>query len=158
VVDSAPTPLLVVLAFDFGLRRIGVASGNTLTQSAAPLAVVSHGTGGPDWAHLDRLMRDHGPGQLVVGLPYNVDGTPGELLPATDDFAAHLAARYGKPVARVDERYSSREATAELVARRRAGTRRHRIGKQDIDSLAAALILERWLAGEGSGNRRTEKD
>jgi putative Holliday junction resolvase len=140
-----------VLAFDFGLRRIGVACGNTLTQSAAPLAVVRHGNDGPDWTHIDRLVRDQSPQQLVVGLPYNADGTPGELLPATDDFAARLAARYGLPVARVDERYSSREATAELVTRRREGARRHRIAKQDIDSLAAALILERWLAGEQAG-------
>jgi putative Holliday junction resolvase len=150
VAASAQFPLLV-LAFDFGLRRIGVASGNTLTRSAAPLAVVRHGTDGPDWPHLDRLMKDQSPKQLVVGLPYNTDGTPGELLPATDQFAASLAARYGLPVARVDERYSSREATAELVTQRRQGTRRHRIAKQDIDSLAAALILERWLGGEQAG-------
>ena len=149
----APEPPLIVLAFDYGLRRIGVAAGNTLTRSAAPLAVVRHGPDGPDWPHLERLVREHRPGLLVVGLPYNADGTAGELLPATERFAAALAARTGLPLARVDERYSSREATAELVARRRAGTRRHRIAKQDIDSLAAALILERWLGGESSDRR-----
>jgi putative holliday junction resolvase len=151
VATSAYSPLLI-LAFDFGLRRIGVASGNTLTRSAAPLTVVRHGDAGPDWPHIDRIIRDQSPTQLVVGLPYNADGTPGELLPASDHFAAELAARYGLPVARVDERYSSREATEELVTRRRIGARRHRIAKQDIDSLAAALILERWLAGEQAGS------
>jgi putative holliday junction resolvase len=152
-VASSPHFPLLVLAFDFGLKRIGVASGNTLTRSAAPLAVVQYGPAGPDWAHIDRLIKAQSPQQLVVGLPYNEDGTPGELQPATDQFAGGLHARYGLPVARVDERYSSREATAELVARRREGVRRHRIAKQDIDSLAAALILERWLAGEQAGGQ-----
>lgn len=140
------------MAFDFGLRRIGVACGNTLTASAAPLATVRFGASGPDWPHLDRLVSAQQPSQLVVGLPYNVDGTPGKLQPATDEFAAQLAARYGLPVARVDERYSSQGASEHLQAQRRAGTRRRRVAKADIDSLAAALILERWLAGEQQGN------
>jgi putative Holliday junction resolvase len=117
--------------------------------------VVDHRDAGPDWLALDRLVREHQPGQLVVGLPYNVDGSPGALMAASDEFAAALASRYRLPVARVDERYSSREASGELAARRRAGARRRRVTAGNVDELAAAIILERWLTGESrpeSGN------
>lgn len=147
-VTAAAARATIVLAFDFGLRRIGVAQGNTLTATAAPLTVVEHREAGPDWQALDQLMREHQPSQLVVGLPYNVDGSPGALMAASNDFAAALAARYRLPVARVDERYSSREASGELAARRRAGARRRRVTAGNVDQLAAAIILERWLGGE----------
>lgn len=141
----------VILAFDFGLRRIGVAAGDTITRSAAPIDAVRCGDTGPDWHGIDRLLKSYAPLQLVVGTPYNVDGTPGTLSTAADEFAAGLVARYQLPVARVDERWSSREASAELKARRQSGARRHRVQREDIDSLAAAIILERWLAGESEG-------
>jgi len=85
---------------------------------------------------------------LVVGYPYNADGTAGALAAAADRFAAALASRTGLPVTRVDERWSSREAAAELKQRRAAGTRRRRVRRADIDGVAAAIILERWLRGE----------
>ena len=137
------------LGFDFGLRRIGVATGDTLTQSAAPLATVRHGADGPDWATIDRLLKDYRPAVLVVGFPYNEDGSQGALAQAAGRFASALAERSGIGVARVDERFSSQEAAAELKQRRAAGTRRRRVQRADVDSLAAAIILERWLRGEG---------
>ena len=149
---SAPSlpsrPARIALAFDFGLRRIGVAAGDTITQTAAPLTTVRCGDAGPDWAALTKLVRAHAPHQLVVGSPYNVDGAPGSLAAAADAFAAELASRCALPVARMDERYSSVDAGAELVSRRQSGQRRRRVSKEDIDSLAAAIILERWLANE----------
>jgi len=136
----------VVLAFDFGLRRIGLASGETLTGSAAPLAAIRH-TDAPDWAAIDRRVAELKPAQLVVGSPYNADGTPGSLHAAAERFARELEARYGLPVARVDERWSSLDAAAQLKARRAAGLRRRRVRREDIDSAAAAVILQRWLQG-----------
>jgi putative Holliday junction resolvase len=138
----------VVLAFDFGLRRIGVAAGDTITRSAAPVDAVRCGDGGPDWTAIDQLLRRYAPRLLVVGSPYNADATPGTLSRAADEFASALATRHQLPVARVDESFSSVEASAELKARRQSGARRHRVQRGDIDSLAAAIILERWLAGE----------
>ena len=136
------------LGFDFGLRRIGVAAGDTLTKSAAPLGAVSHGERGPDWPAIDRLLSDYLPAILVVGYPYNENGSPGTLADAAGQFASALAQRSGLTVARVDERYSSQEATSELKQRRAAGTRRRRVQRADVDGLAAAIILERWLRGE----------
>lgn len=103
---------------------------------------------GPDWPAIDRLLSDYKPTVLVVGYPYNADGTAGALAGAAARFAAALAKRSGLAVARVDERWSSQEAAAELKRRRADGTRRRRVQRADIDSLAAAIILERWLRGE----------
>ena len=141
--EAAPQ---VVLAFDFGLKRIGLASGESLTGSSAPLPAVRNG-GAPDWAAIDRQVAALRPGQLVVGSPYNADGTPGTLSDAASRFALALGQRYGLPVARVDERYSSIAAAGRLKARRATGVHRRRLRREDVDSAAAAVILERWFQG-----------
>lgn len=138
-----------VLAFDFGLKRIGIAAGDTLTATAAPRPAAAVTPGGPDWISIEREVRAWHPGLLVVGAPYNVDGSPGALTEAARRFAAELGNRFGLPVTMVDERWSSLEAAATLKARRASGVRRRRVRREDIDSAAAAVILERWLAGEG---------
>ncbi len=89
------------------------------------------------------------PRLLVVGAPYNADGSPGALAPAARRFATELGRRFGLPVNMVDERWSSLEASEALKAQRSSGERRKRVRKEDIDSAAAAVILERWLMGEG---------
>lgn len=139
-----------VLAFDFGLKRIGIASGDTLTRTAAPRPAAAVTSTGPDWASIGREMESLRPRVLVVGAPYNADGSPGALAQAARRFANELERRFGLPVSMVDERWSSLEANAALKARRASGERRRRIRREDIDSTAAAVILERWLAGEGT--------
>jgi putative Holliday junction resolvase len=138
-----------VLAFDFGLKRIGIASGDTLTATAAPRPAVAVHQNGPDWNAIAREVRMLSPRLLVVGAPYNADGSPGTLAPAARRFAAELERRFGLPVNMVDERWSSLEASAALKAQRSSGERKRRVRKEDIDSAAAAVILERWLTGEG---------
>ena len=125
-----------------------MAVGDTLTKAAAPLSTVNHGPHGPDWPAIERLLADYKPANLVVGCPYNENGSPGALADAAGRFADALAQRSGLTVMRVDERYSSQEASAELKQLRAAGTRRRRVQRGDVDSLAAAIILERWLRGE----------
>ncbi len=139
----------VILAFDFGRKRIGLAAGDTLTRSAAPLTAVQVSSSGPDWSAIERNLRSLHPGRLVVGEPYNADGTPSALTIAARDFASDLGKRFGLPVNMVDERWSSLEASELLKARRSSGERRRRIRREDIDSAAAAVILQRWFAGEG---------
>jgi putative Holliday junction resolvase len=138
-----------VLAFDFGFKRIGIAAGDTLTATAAPRPAVAVHQQGPDWDAIAREVRMLSPSLLVVGAPYNADGSPGALAPAARRFAAELERRFGLPVNMVDERWSSLEATAVLKARRSSGERKRRVRKEDIDSAAAAVILGRWLTGEG---------
>jgi len=139
----------VVLAFDFGLRRIGVASGDTVSNAAAPRAAVRVTDRGIDWAAIERLLHEYQPELLVVGSPRHADGSLSNLAARADQFAAALAARAQRPVHRTDEYASSIEAAAELKRQRASRQRRRRVQHADIDSAAAAIILERWLRGEG---------
>jgi len=143
-----------VLAFDFGLKRIGIASGDTLTRQAAPRAAVAMLSGGPDWPSIEREVKALGPAMLVVGAPYNAHGSEGTLLAAARRFAAELERRFALPVQLVDERFSSLEASEALRKRRANGERRRRVTRGDIDSAAAAVILGRWFQGEGEGSEQ----
>src|ERR1700736_6440492 len=104
----------VILAFDFGHRRIGVACGDTISRTAAPLDTVPVGSGGPRWEVIDALLREWQPALIVIGLPYNVDGSDSAMTLDARGFATEVARRYPLQVALVDERYSSREAEARL--------------------------------------------
>ncbi len=90
-------------------------------------------------------MRDWQPALLVVGLPYNADGSESAMSESARGFARQLAGRYGLPVRLTDERYSSLEAETRLKAERESGLRRRRVTKTDIDAAAACVILERWF-------------
>jgi len=146
-----------LLAFDFGKRRIGLASGDTLTRTARAHSTLDCTRGIP-WAALDKVFAELQPSQLIVGLPYNMDGTPTALTPAARSFATELEARYHKPVALVDERLSSREAEAQLREARAAGLKRGRTTHADIDMIAARILLERWFAGEGEASTMRAHD
>lgn len=135
----------IILAFDYGTRRIGVASGDTLTRTARALTTLERKAEIP-WDAIQRLMREYLPGQLLVGVPYNVDGTETTLTPIVQEFARELKARCKLPVDLVDERYSSLEAEQELKSARRSGMKSRRVTHADVDKVAAKLILERWLA------------
>lgn len=141
---ATPSPTLV-LGFDFGARRIGVAAGDTLTRKASPLDVVSLGGGGNDWTAVSDLIERWRPGLLVVGIPYNEDGSESPMTGRTRAFADELGRRTGLEVAVSDERYSSLEAQGRLRDARRSGARTRRVRKEDIDRTAACIILERWL-------------
>ena len=143
--SSGSVSLIVVLAFDYGTRRIGVASGNTMTRMAQALCTLDCKHQQIPWSEIDRLLRDYLPGQLIVGLPYNDDGTPTGMTPAAQAFAAELAERSKLPVAMVDERHSSREAERELAQLRRSGAKTKRVTHADVDMVAAKVVLERWF-------------
>ena len=134
-----------VLAFDFGLKRIGVAVGQEVTASASPLGVILNRDADAVHAHLEELIDEWRPEQLVVGLPLHADGSSSEMTAAVERFVEELG-RYGLPVATVDERYTSIEAERALKDARAAGTRRQ-LSREMIDSAAAVLIAERYLAG-----------
>ncbi|HTX23514.1 MAG TPA: Holliday junction resolvase RuvX [Steroidobacteraceae bacterium] len=141
-------PAHPVLAFDFGTKRIGIAVGDTLTATAAPRPAAAVLASGPDWSAIEREVRAVQPCLLVVGVPYNADGRAGALTSAARAFGAALHERFGLAVEHVDERWSSLEASAALKRGRAAGLRGRRVRREQVDSVAAAVILERWLAGE----------
>jgi putative holliday junction resolvase len=140
--DRPPPEILI--AFDFGLRRIGVAVGQDVTGSAQPLGIVANGPGGPDWKRLERLLAEWRPTRLVVGMPLHADGSRSVLSAAVDEFVRDLG-RFSLPVETIDERYSSLEAEELLIARRKLGMS-GRLRKERVDAAAAALIAQRWLA------------
>jgi putative Holliday junction resolvase len=133
------------MAFDFGLRRIGVARGDTISRSAAPLDTVAVDRNGPRWDAISALIREWQPDMAVVGLPYNTDDSENSMTRAARDFAAELGRRYALEVHLIDERYSSLEAGARLQSARAAGLRKRRVAKPDIDAAAACVILDRWF-------------
>ena len=144
--------IALVLAFDFGTRRIGVASGDTLTCAARPLTTL-HYAGATPWAAVDRVLTDYSAQQLVVGVPYNMDGSETALTLPSLEFAAALAARTALPVALVDETLSSREAETELKTARAQGLKKRRVTHGDVDRIAAKVILQRWFDQGMPANR-----
>jgi putative Holliday junction resolvase len=152
---ALPTPQVMpegagrtVLAFDFGLQRIGVAVGEAALANAHPLEPIRAASGPGRLAALGRLVRQWNPSQLVVGRPLGEDGAPHEMTRRAERFARLLAARFRLPVALVDERFSSAEAESRMRAaygsRRAAQLAR---GKR-LDSHAAMVLLEQYF-GEG---------
>jgi putative Holliday junction resolvase len=133
-----------ILAFDFGLRRIGVAVGQDVTGSASPIGVVANRETGTDYDKIADLVREWRPTGLVVGMPAHADGSPSDIHEHVEAFIAALEA-YGLPIDTVDERYTSVEAERVLKSARAAGTR-GRISKEMVDSAAAVFIAERYLA------------
>lgn len=141
--DTPDSPR-TILAFDFGLRRIGIAVGQDITGSASPLGIVNNRDSGVDHAAIARLIREWKPTGLVVGMPAHADGSASDMEVPVKAFIAELQ-RYGLPIDTVDERYTSVEAERVLKEARAAGTR-GRISKDAIDSAAAVFIAERYLA------------
>ncbi len=135
-----------ILAFDFGLRRIGVAVGQDVTASASPLGIVANREDGADHARIAALIDEWRPATLVVGMPSHADGSASDMQTHVEAFMDELR-RYGLPVVSVDERYTSIEAQRVLKDARAAGTR-GRISKDTIDSAAAVFIAERYLSCE----------
>lgn len=141
------TPL-TLFGIDYGTRRIGVAVGQNLTNTAMGIAVVPVRGGEPVWEELDKLVQHWKPGAFVVGLPLNMDGTESTMSAKAQKFMETLTTRYQKPCHAVDERLSTRAAreisrdNAELLGKRHND-------RAKVDTMAAQLLLESWFAEQG---------
>ncbi|MCC5870166.1 MAG: Holliday junction resolvase RuvX [Gammaproteobacteria bacterium] len=136
---------ITLLAFDYGLRRTGVATGETRAGLTRGVATLLPRSGEIDWTAIAALIREWQPDLLVVGLPYNADGTDSAMTLAARAFAEELARRSALRVDTVDERHSSGEAQARLREQRSSGLRRRRVRREDIDREAARVIARQWL-------------
>jgi putative Holliday junction resolvase len=132
-----------ILSFDFGLRRIGVAVGQTATDTASSLETVSHGRQ-PDWVAIDRLVKEWQPSTLLVGLPLGPEGEETNMSKAARRFGAALQKRFSLELAYANERLSSRAARDRFVELRASGSLRRK-GVSQLDAMAAQIILENWL-------------
>lgn len=132
----------IVLAFDFGTKRIGVAVGQTVTQSARPLETIAAKEGEPQWAAIDKLIKKWLPDALIVGIPLNMDGTEQRITATARQFVAQLATRYQLPIYEMDERLTTKDAREQLF--NEGGFKALQGGQ--VDQLAAQLILQNWFA------------
>lgn len=127
---DVPSHLQSFLAFDFGLKRTGVAVGNRLTRSAQGQPTI-RAEGDARFAQVQARIREWQPDALVVGIPFHPDGASHENTARAQKFARQLRGRFGLPVYEVDERYSTTEALAS--------------GAEDADAASARIILEQFL-------------
>lgn len=129
------------MGFDFGTSRIGIAFGQQLTGSAAPLKPIAARDGIPDWDQLGQIIREWQPDALVVGIPLNMDGSISEMAHRARKFANRLHERYQLPCFIIDERLTSVEAKR-LHLQAGGGSN---FRQESVDGIAARLILEDWF-------------
>lgn len=137
--DNTPK---ILLGFDFGTKRIGVAIGQTITQSARPLDTVQAKDGVPNWHAIDNLVKKWLPEAFVVGIPLNMDGTDQPMSQKAREFARGLHERYQLPVHEMDERLTTKDAREQLF--NHGGYKALQDGQ--VDRVAAQLILQNWFA------------
>ena len=133
----------VIIAFDFGHRRIGCAVGQNITNTATPLGTIKNSEAGPDWERIETWINEWRPAMLVVGLPNHADGSKSQITIDVEKFISELRI-FKISIETIDERYTSIEAKEILKNERQLGLRK-RIQKEMIDATAATLIAKRWL-------------
>ena len=130
-----------LLAFDYGTRNIGVATGQTITRTASMQTPLKANDGVPDWAQIEKLIAEWKPDLVLVGLPLNMDGTESELSARARKFGNRIHGRFGVKIEMVDERLTSFAAKGEVMDR--GGSRDYK--KNPVDSIAARILLEGWF-------------
>ena len=131
----------IILGFDFGLKRIGVATGQIITCTATPLTTLAAEHGEPSWEQISKLIKEWGASILLVGLPFHLNGSPQKIMLAAEAFAKQLQERFQLPTYMHDERFSTKEARADIFER--GGYKQ--LKKTKIDAVAAQKILESWM-------------
>ena len=130
----------LIMAFDFGTQKTGMAVGSSLIESATPLALFPMKDGIPNWDELLKIVKQHQPTLFLVGLPLNMDDSESELSARARKFARRLRHQTNIMTWMVDERLTTREARDEVVHYQAQG----RAKKLSADSIAAALFIESW--------------
>jgi putative Holliday junction resolvase len=130
----------VVMAFDFGLKNIGIAIGQEITKTASTFYSINAEDGQPNWPELDKIINEWNPNLFVVGDPFNMDGSRSKIQDLSDRFSKSLNKRYDINIEKTDERLTSREAKERLESLS-IGTRY----SSNKHSISAQVILEDWF-------------
>jgi len=128
-----------VLGFDFGDKRIGIASGQTISCNATPLTTLSAINNKPDWKGIEKIIAEWQPDALIIGLPLYLDGSKSDMTDRAEKFSRQLEGRFHLPIFTHNEALSSFEAEQFLQ------TKKTQHNKPDIDKIAAAIIVQSWL-------------
>lgn len=132
------------IAFDYGVKSIGVAVGQKITGTASPLSAVKANDGIPNWQTIEDVFAEWQPDNLLVGLPLNMDGSEQEITQRARKFANRLHGRFGLTVHTHDERLSTVDAKARLFEL--GGFKK--LTKEKVDSVSACLIYESWVSAQ----------
>jgi len=130
-----------VVGFDYGKKRIGIATGQTITHSASPCKTLPQIDGNPDWLAIGDEILQWKPQALILGIPYSTDGSDNKMTAASRRFGEELKKRFKLPVIEVNEALSSQQA--EEILKEKLKINQH--NKHEIDRIAAAIIVQRWL-------------
>ena len=130
-----------VIGFDYGKKRTGIASGQTITNTATPLVTLTQIAGNPDWDGIQKQIEQWQPDALIIGVPYQLDGTESDMTKAVLHFRDCLKKRFKLPVYEINEALSSYEA--EDVLKKKSKITQH--NKHEVDMIAAAVIVQSWL-------------
>jgi len=130
-----------VLGLDYGTKRIGIATGQTITNTASPVTTLTQVNGLPDWDGIEQQIQQWSPDALIVGIPYHTDGTESEMTKSALAFSNELEHRFSIPIYRVDETLSS--YAAEEILKKNTKIGKH--NKHEVDKMAAAVIVQSWL-------------
>jgi putative Holliday junction resolvase len=131
----------ILLSFDFGMKRIGVAVGQRITKTANPLTTLAAKAGEPDWHQVDALVKKWRPDAFIVGIPLNMDGTDQPMTHAARHFTQSLIKHYALPTHEVDERLTTKAAREALFEA--GGYKALQSG--EVDQFAAKILLENWF-------------
>ena len=132
----------IVLGFDYGRKRTGVAVGQTITRSANPLGIIKTPNNKSTWNEISQLINQWNPGLIVVGFPITIEGTRQKMTEYAEKFAHQLHVRYQHPIKMIDERLSSYEA------------KRQEKHLQYVDHIAAKIIIEAWFSTLTDSNNK----
>lgn len=130
-----------LMGFDFGLKSIGVAVGQTVTRTASPLCAIKAANGEPNWVELEKIVSDWRPEAFVVGIPFDMQGGNLSVTHAAKNFAEKIHDHFHLPVYHAEERLTTKEARATLFEEK--GFKG--LLKADVDAISAQLILEGWM-------------
>jgi len=130
-----------VLGFDYGNKRIGLATGQTITHSATPCKTINQVDGNPDWQAIGDEIQQWQPNALIVGMPYHTDGSENKMTSTVRHFCYELEKRFKLPVIEINEALSSQQAEEKLKETMKINKQ----NKHEIDRMAAAIIVQRWL-------------
>lgn len=144
--NSSPQHTGTCLGFDYGTKHIGMAVGEQQLSSARPLTVAANRNGTPDWDLIQSCVEQWRPSDLIVGWPLTEEGEEQSLCDHVRGFAKRLKKKFNRPVHFIDERYTSSAAQEHIRTMRQSGQRKRRSTHSDVDSIAAALILETWFS------------
>ena len=133
--------ITTVLGFDYGNKRIGLATGQTITQSATPCKTIYQIDGNPDWNAIEAEIQQWKPHALIVGMPYHTDGSENKMTTTIRHFCYELEKRFKLPVIEINEALSSQQAEEIL----KQSIKINEQNKHEIDRMAAAIIVQRWL-------------